>query len=348
MRRKKLVQKKIAEHPLEIVIWEATTKCNLNCIHCGSPPQDITELNTDETIEVFKNIKEKFDINKIRYVAITGGEPTVRDDLLYIVKEIKNLGFKHIAIQTNGHRIGREDGYIDKLVEAGVKGIGLNIDGTEKNHNWLRNNDDSFELSIKAFNLIKKTQVNNLISTIIMKRTLRELEETKNLITNLAPHRWRLIPLEPIGRAGKNMKDQILNYEDTEKLLDFTIRNRTGSPPVELGCGQWYGKEYEGLIRPYIWHCIAGITVMSILADGSIAACNNIPRYYIQGNVRTDNIRDVWENKYKPFREFGWKKSRICSNCKDWDLCHGGDVHLRDEKGNMIKECFFHKKHYNI
>ena len=143
------------------------------------------------------------------------------------------------------------------------------------------------------------------------------------------------------------MKDQMLTDEDTEKLLDFVIQNRTNGFPVELGCSQWYGKELEGLIRPYIWHCIAGITVMSILADGSIAACNNIPRHYIQGNIRTDNIRDVWENRYQPFREFDWKKNGVCSDCPDWYLCHGGDMHLRDENGNMIKECFFCQKQHS-
>jgi len=343
-RRKFLLRKKIKERPLEIVIWEATTKCNLHCIHCGSPPQHITELTADEVIGAFKNIREQFGTDKIKYIAITGGEPTVREDLLYIIQEIKSLGFKHIAMQTNGHRIGEENGYIDKLIEAGIEGIGLNIDGTEETHNWLRNNKDSFNLSVRAFKLIKKAQINNLISTIIMKRTLEKLEETKNFIAKLSPDRWRLIPLEPIGRAGRNLKDQILNYEDTEKLLNFVIQNRMDGFPVELGCGQWYGKEYEGLVRPYIWHCIAGITVMSVLADGSLATCNNISRHYIQGNIKTDNIRDVWENRYKPFRVYDWKKTGVCANCSDWDLCHGGDMHLRDENGDVLKACFFHEK----
>lgn len=343
-RRKFLLKEKIKKHPLEIVIWEATTKCNLHCIHCGSPPQNIIELTANEVICAFKNIREQFGTDKIRYIAITGGEPTIREDLLNIIREIKSLGFKHIALQTNGHRIEEENGYIDKLVEAGIGGIGLNIDGTEETHNWLRNSEDSFKLSVKAFNLIKKTHINNLISTIIMKQTLEKLEDTKNFIAKLSPDRWRLIPLEPIGRAGINLKDQILNYEDTEQLLNFVLQNRMDGFPVELGCGQLYGKEFEGLVRPYIWHCIAGITVMSILADGSLAACNNISRHYIQGNVKTDNIRDVWENKYKSFRLYDWKKAGVCANCSDWDLCHGGDMHLRNKNGDMLKACFFHEK----
>ena len=343
-RRKFLLKEKVKEHSLEIVIWEATTKCNLHCIHCGSPPQNIIELTANEVIGAFKNIREQFGTDKIRYIAITGGEPTVCEDLLNIIREIKSLGFKHIAMQTNGHRIEEENGYIDKLVEAGIGGIGLNIDGTEETHNWLRNNSDSFKLSVKAFNLIKKTHVNNLISTIIMKRTLEKLEETKIFIDKLSPDRWRLIPLEPIGRAGRNLKDQILNYEDTGKLLNFVIQNRMDGFPVELGCGQLYGKEYEGLVRPYIWHCIAGITVMSILADGSLASCNNISRHYIQGNIKTDNIRDVWENRYKSFRIYDWKKTGVCANCSDWDLCHGGDMHLRNKNGDMLKACFVHDK----
>ncbi|MHA1228961.1 MAG: radical SAM protein, partial [Candidatus Hodarchaeales archaeon] len=77
-RRKSFLKKKIEEHPLEIVIWEATTKCNLHCIHCGSPPQNSIELTTEEVIDAFKNIREQFGTEKIRYIAITGGEPTIR------------------------------------------------------------------------------------------------------------------------------------------------------------------------------------------------------------------------------------------------------------------------------
>ena len=345
-RRKVLLQQKITEHPLEIVIWEATTRCNLRCIHCGTPTEHFspsTELSSEAVVDAFRQIARDFDLNRIKFVAITGGEPTVRADLVEIVEAIHRIGFKHIVIETNAHRFAQDPNYLQRLVDAGIKGIATDIDGFEPTHNWLRNHPKSFALSVKAFRMVKDFDVDTLISTVITKHSLHELPELKNLIGELSPDRWRLIALEPLGRALEYLRDQLLSMEDMRALVDFVLEQRLnpGGLAVELGCGQWYGQQLEGLVRPYIWHCIAGINVMSILADGSLGACNNIDRQFVQGNVKTSRIRDVWESRYRPFREFQWKKVGECENCDAWDLCHGGDMHMRSADGQMMGNCFY-------
>lgn len=186
-----------------------------------------------------------------------------------------------------------------------------------------------------------------MVSTVVTKLNIGELKQLRNIIQELNPQRWRLIPLEPIGRAAINIPDAVLTSEDIECLVEFVIECRTqevDNPNItqtELGCGQWYGKELEGLIRPYIWHCIAGINTLGIHYDGSIAACNNINPFFLEGNIRNDNIKDVWEKRYERFRKYDWKKNGECLDCPDWDLCHGGDMHRRRPDGTMIGSCFF-------
>ena len=58
------INEKIQQHPLEIISWEATRACNLNCVHCGSPLETWVrqdELSTDEITDAFYQIEEDFD-----------------------------------------------------------------------------------------------------------------------------------------------------------------------------------------------------------------------------------------------------------------------------------------------
>lgn len=80
---------------------------------------------------------------------------------------------------------------------------------------------------------------------------------------------------------------------------------------------------------PFIFHCIAGINNLGILYDGKLASCSNISREFIEGDLRKDNIKDVWEDRYQRYRNFEWKRKDYCINCDEWDYCHGGPMHLR-------------------
>ena len=82
--------------------------------------------------------------------------------------------------------------------------------------------------------------------------------------------------------------------------------------------------------------CQAGITVGSVLADGSISACPSIRADYNQGNIYRDDFMDVWEHRFGPFRDRTWMKKDACASCKFWKYCRGGGMHLRDAQGNLI------------
>jgi radical SAM protein with 4Fe4S-binding SPASM domain len=84
-------------------------------------------------------------------------------------------------------------------------------------------------------------------------------------------------------------------------------------------------------VRDEPYFCRAGINIASILCDGSISACPNIPRSLVQGNVGSDNLVEVWEKRFRPFRERGWLAKGRCAGCADWNCCQGNSLHLWDE-----------------
>ena len=83
------------------------------------------QLLTTPEIIMLSSVFVSQGVNKIR---LTGGEPTVRRDILSLMHEIGNLrrhGLKELCLTTNGLSLHRK---LDHMVEAGLTGINLSLD----------------------------------------------------------------------------------------------------------------------------------------------------------------------------------------------------------------------------
>lgn len=63
-------------------------------------------------------------------IQLSGGEPTLRDDLPEIIALGRSLGFSFFQLNTNGLRLAREPGYAERLKQAGLDCVFLQFDGT--------------------------------------------------------------------------------------------------------------------------------------------------------------------------------------------------------------------------
>ena len=141
-------------HPLTYLFWECTLKCNLGCQHCGSScgfgKTSREELSTDEIKKVFDTIAEDFNPKQI-IIAVTGGEPLLRKDIFEVMKYANELGFSW-GMVTNGTLICPE--IVGKMKEARMSTISVSLDGLEKNHNWLRCNENGFKNTTNGIKLL--------------------------------------------------------------------------------------------------------------------------------------------------------------------------------------------------
>ncbi len=109
---------------------EVTQRCNLHCRFCFADSK--AGKDTDPSIEQIKawyeSVKQSAGGCNIQ---LSGGEPTVRDDLPQIIRLGKELGFPFIQINTNGLRIAEDEEYLKALKSAGLDSVFLQFDGTE-------------------------------------------------------------------------------------------------------------------------------------------------------------------------------------------------------------------------
>ena len=118
-----------AEHRQQTccVLIEVTERCNLNCNFCFA---NSGGENTDPSFEKIREWLELLVEAGKPFIHLSGGEPTVRNDLPEIISLAMEMGFPYIQLNTNGLRLGREPAYVKKLKEAGLSAVFMQFDGT--------------------------------------------------------------------------------------------------------------------------------------------------------------------------------------------------------------------------
>jgi radical SAM enzyme (rSAM/lipoprotein system) len=333
-------------HELSYLFWECTRRCNLQCRHCGS---DCTghsgepDMPFADFLNAILPLKNVYNPEKIS-VAITGGEPLLHRDLFRCGKTLREHGF-HWGIVTNGY--GYTPAIHDKLIASGMESLTISIDGFEDTHNRMRGKNNSFKNAVRALELI--TGADRLfydVVTCVNKKNIRELPDFREFLISKNVRAWRLFTIAPIGRAA-NDGDMLLNGEELKFLMEFIAKARTEKcMNVEFSCEAYTGK-YETSVRDSLFFCRAGINIASILIDGSISACPNINRNFVQGNIYKDDFLDVWTNRFDVMRNRKWTKTGLCLKCKDYKNCTGGAMHLWDEKRDTPLTCINQKMTQN-
>lgn len=330
-------------HELIDLFWECTLTCNANCKHCGSSAEKKKydgELTTEEIKNTFKQIANDMDASKI-LINVTGGEPLVRKDLCEVMEFATNeLGF-HWGMTTNGILLTEEN--IQKLKKANMETVSISIDGLEETHDKFRGVPNSYQTIIENIKKLKQAGfVKHIqVTTVFHKENIDQLEELYQVMLGLGLDSWRLVSMDPIGRANEN-NDLLLDGKEMKRLLDF-VKSNKNNKELELtyGCPGFLGLDYEKEVRKHYFYCRTGINVASILYNGDLFVCPNVPRIkrLIQGNIRTDNFKDVWDNKYKEFRSKDRTKSDKCEKCEYWEYCLGGAYHTWNFENNEQNKC---------
>ena len=139
--------------------------CNHNCRFCCVSSHRKENLSTEQVLHEIKNAKE-FQADKLVF---TGGEPTIRNDLIDIVKIAKNVGFSHVQVNTNGLKLAEDVEYCKKLKEEGVNTIYMSFDGvTKKTNPWITQNK-------KAIDNLRKVNLKIvLVPVLIADKNLKE------------------------------------------------------------------------------------------------------------------------------------------------------------------------------
>lgn len=138
--------------------------CNFKCNYCMPKSPVFCHDNDLLTPMEFSSIVEKLTFFGIDEVRLTGGEPTLRSDLLEIVNELGKLNLKKISITTNGSKLAQ---FLPDLSTGPVKSINISLDSlnreTFKKISGKDEFDHTFLAILKSRDMGFKVKINMVV-----------------------------------------------------------------------------------------------------------------------------------------------------------------------------------------
>ncbi len=330
---------------LQQLFLEVTPRCNLSCIHCGSRCDEhvlIEEVSLGEYRILLERVREAFGTGV--FIAVTGGEPMLREDIFELGSIIRDMGFSW-GMTTNATLITPDAAR--HLVDCGLRSVSVSIDGTQATHDAVRRRSGSFDAAVEGvLNLAATGGLKALQVTSVMNhQTIGELDELFDIMVDLPIDSWRLANVEPIGSALLH-PEILFQPQDYSRLFSFIRQKREEEWPVSYGCCHYLGLGYEGELRDWFWLCNAGIHIMSIMHTGDIGSCLDIERRpeTIFGNIRTHDVAAAWHDGFGIYRGQNSLAdlNTTCADCPQKRWCRGDSAHSWDFDRNEPRVCMMH------
>lgn len=174
--------------------------CNNHCKFCvqGDKRKWCKDKTADEVKVILKNSKSDRE-----EVIFTGGEPTIRPDIIELVNYAKNLGYK-IQIQTNGRMFCYKD-FCRRIINAGADTFAFSIHGhNAKLHDYLTSAKGSFEQSASGVRNLLSFGKLVVTNTVINKINFPFLPEIAKFLINLGIPQYQFAFPHILGRAFSN------------------------------------------------------------------------------------------------------------------------------------------------
>ncbi len=327
---------------LRYLFVEITQRCNLACLHCGSDcgkDEQRQELTTDEWLRFFDYLPTRFDARNIA-VVVTGGEPFCRPHLDEVLAGLRKNRIPW-GMVTNGWALTEQN--IARALKQGLMSMTVSLDGTCANHDWLRGRAGSFERAIEGIRRVARAPLPAFdVVTCVNPRNLPELDQVADLLVQAKVPAWRLFCIFPKGRAKANPELK-LGDEQLRELFAWMKRRKPELAQrgltMNFSCEGYLPPRWDEAVRDEPYFCRAGINIASVLCDGAIGACPNVTRSLVQGNIRTDDFKEVWDDKFQPFFERSWMQTGQCQGCDQWRRCQGNSMHLWDDEAKATVLC---------
>lgn len=184
------------------VLLEVTQRCDLHCPVCFADAGNAG--STDWTMAEVEAWFQRLSVESpSANIQLSGGEPTVRNDLPEIIRLGRSYGFRYFQLNTNGLRIARDETLLSDLKAAGLSTVFLQFDGT---HDSIYKHIRGRELFAKKMEVIERCKKHNvgvvLVPTLIPNVNVDDIGNIIRLALENMPI-VRGVHFQPISYFGR-------------------------------------------------------------------------------------------------------------------------------------------------
>ena len=323
-------------YPLHTVNLELTAECNLKCMHCFGKFGNghFKELSLEE----IKDLAEQLKKLQVYEVALSGGEPLLREDFFEVAKAFVTGGFA-VGLMTNGSLV--DEHMADNIARAGLNSIGVSLDGVRSDtHDPFRGVRGSFQKTMKGIQLLHDRGMSLKIYTVLNRLNSGEMKALLELYRRLdATYSVSRTLTRGKPRENKHLLFSVKEFPRFyEKFLaaEEVVFRGEGSRIKEGGREELAQRPVEERAR-----CHAGVHTLNIRPDGDVTPCASlIEPEFVMGNVRDNLVEDIWldpKGTVNQIRELRAIEIEKCADCQFLDQCGSGCMACAYlEKGTVL------------
>ncbi|WP_262696284.1 GTP 3',8-cyclase MoaA [Kordiimonas aquimaris] len=254
-----------------------TDRCDLRCRYCMAEDMVFLPKHDVLSLEEMYTLSRAFIDRGVRRIRLTGGEPLVRKNILWLVKalgqEIENGRLDEVTLTTNGTQLPL---LAQPLYDAGVRRINVSLDTLDPEQFEAISRRDKLQTVLDGITAAKAAGIKVKINTVAMKHFNEdEIPELVNWATN-NNNDITLIETMPLGDVSDARENNYLPLTDVKTKLDQAFNltptlYRTGGPARYFEVGNTGAR--LGLITPLTNNFCDGCNRVRVTCTGRIYMC---------------------------------------------------------------------------
>jgi radical SAM protein with 4Fe4S-binding SPASM domain len=292
-------------------------RCNNVCPHCYvARSADFPEMGTD----TWKGILERVWEVGIPHVCFTGGEATLRRDLVELVAHAEGLGLV-TGLLTNGRRLS-DSARVDALVAAGLDHVQITLEShDEAVHDAMVAAPGAWRETVQGIRNSVAAGLHTTTNTTLTRGNVAEIEETVALIGSLGVPTFACNSLIYSGRGstvGTGFREgelppileRVRGAADQRglRLIWYTPTQYCALSPLQLELG--------------VKACTAALYNMCVEPDGAVIPCQSY--YEPLGHILRDPWDAIWNHDLALFLRERRYVPEKCRDCPELPICGGG------------------------
>lgn len=263
------------QRPLSYLRLSITDLCNFKCNYCLPNGYQGKSSQTELTLEEVKTLVSSFSRLGFKKIRLTGGEPSLRKDLLAIIDICKSQpGIEKVCITTNGYRL---EHFLPQWIEAGIDQVNVSIDSLSPEQFELITSSSDLPKIISALDhAIDNGFTNIKINTVLLRQHIAsQVKPLINWVRN-RPVSLRFIELM---ETGENRQFFDLQHVSAGQIKDYLgscgwiekDRSPLAGPAIEYNHDEYQGS--VGIIAPYSKNFCDSCNRLRVTSQGKLHLC---------------------------------------------------------------------------
>jgi len=303
------------------MLAELTHRCPLQCPYCSNP-QELLKANAELDTATWLNVFGQAADMGMLQIHLSGGEPTLRDDLEAMVAGLAGRGV-YTNLITAGVTLNQQR--VEALADYGLDHVQISFQGTRpETTELIGRSKGAHEKKLKAAGWVRDAGLPLTINAPIHRHNIEQVPEFIDLALSLDADRLEIANVQYYGWAYLNRAALLPGIDQVNRQVEIVEKARerlVGILNIDFVVPDYYADFPKPCMGGW------GVDALTITPNGTVLPCHaaqSIPSLRFQ-NVTAARLSDIWNDDaaFNRFRGTGWMKEP-CRSCPRKELDYGG------------------------